>query len=278
MIKKSDNKKDNENKIDLVPICRECGVKLTDENWYPFNKKGHSYICKKCNYERVKEWRQNNRDKYNQTAKIWQQNNRDRQNQLTNESNHRLINDIIDGYGGKCACCDETRREYLSIDHKNGSGRKYTREMGSWGTQFYRWLRRNNYPEGFQVLCFNCNYGKRDYGICPHDKQAFKEVFESRGSSASAKLQWKLRLNVIEGYGGKCELCGESNPHFLTIDHIDGEGAKERKILGSWQVLYKKLRDENYPKDNYRLLCYNCNCALGFNRITEEELIRKMNK
>ena len=87
----------------------------------------------------------------------------------------------------------------------------------------------------------------------------------------------KLRLEVIEGYGGKCELCGEDNPYFLTIDHINGEGSKERKMIMRWEKLYRKLRNENYPRDNYRLLCYNCNCALGFKRITEEEILQQNN-
>jgi len=69
-------------------------------------------------------------------------------------------------------------------------------------------------------------------------------------------------------------LCSEDNPHFLTIDHVYGGGSKELKKLGSSVALYRKLRDDNYPRDNHRLLCYNCNCALGFNRITEEEIIK----
>jgi HNH endonuclease. len=108
----------------------------------------------------------------------------------------------------------------------------------------------------------------------PRDKDIFEKEFEAKHKTSSSKSVWKLRLNVIKGYGGRCELCGESNPHSLTIDHIDGGGSKERKILGGWTSLYRKLRDNNYPRDNYRLLCYNCNCALGFNRITEDELIK----
>ena len=32
----------------------------------------------------------------------------------------------------------------------------------------YRWLKNHNYPEGFQVLCYNCNLPKGVYGVCPH--------------------------------------------------------------------------------------------------------------
>jgi len=260
MKKKSDSKKDCEDKVANIPVCRECGIELTSENWYDSDKKGH-YICKKCKYKCVKKWQRNNIDKYNQ---------------LVRESNHRLRNEVFDAYGGKCACCGETRKEYLTIDHVNGGGNKHRREMGfSTSTELYRWLRQNNYPDGFQVLCFNCNMGKGACSVCPQSKE-FQMLFEEKlKESRYARYNWNLRLNIIEGYGGRCELCGEDNPHFLTIDHINGGGSKDIKMLGSWYKLYKKLQDENYPGDNYRLLCSNCNCALGFNRITEEEILQQ---
>ena len=262
--RKSDNIKDSENKIARILTCRECGIKLTDENWYAYYKKKHSYICKECNYEYHKKW---------------QQNNKNRQNQLQNESNHRLRDEVINEYGGKCACCGEERKEYLSIDHINGGGRKHRKEMGfSNSDQFYRWLRQNDYPKEFQVLCFNCNCAKRNYNICPQSKD-FQILFEEKlEESYDARYRWDLRLNIIEGYGGKWELCGKDNLHYLTIDHIDGINTEEEKKFRSGEALYRKLRDENYPKDNYRLLCYNCNCALGFNRITEEDVILQENK
>ena len=49
----------------------------------------------------------------------------------------------------------------------------------------------------------------------------------------------------------------------------------EREILGGWYKFYTMLRDNNYPKERYRLLCYNCNCALGCKRITEEEILQQ---
>jgi len=299
------NKEKNEIGLKLFPTCRKCGVKLTNENWYVSFKKIPNYICKKCNYKCTKKWKQNNRDKYNQSQREWQQNNkdkcnqsqrkwqqnnrdkcnqsnkkwqqdnRDKYNQSQRESNQQLRDDVIDAYGGKCACCGEERKEYLSIDHKNGNGKKHRKEIGVTGLQFYRWLRQNNYPDGFQVLCFNCNCGKGTYSVSPHNKEDFEEEFEAKHKTADSKSVWKLRLNVIEGYGGKCELCGEDDPHCLTIDHINEDGAEERKMIGGTYTFYRKLRDNNYPRDNYRLLCYNCNCALGFNRITEEEILQQ---
>jgi hypothetical protein len=35
----------------------------------------------------------------------------------------------------------------------------------------YLWLKRNNYPTGFRVLCHNCNLAIGFYGYCPHHRQ-----------------------------------------------------------------------------------------------------------
>jgi hypothetical protein len=85
---------------------------------------------------------------------------------------HNLLKGIIfNHYGGfKCACCGETNPLFLSMDHINGGGTKHRREGKLRNSNlFYRWLMKNNYPEGFQVLCMNCNWGKRmNNGVCPH--------------------------------------------------------------------------------------------------------------
>jgi hypothetical protein len=65
---------------------------------------------------------------------------------------------VIDFYGGKCLCCGISNIDFLSIDHINGGGNKHRKEIGvSAGNTFYRWLIRNNFPDGFRTLCYNCN-------------------------------------------------------------------------------------------------------------------------
>ena len=56
----------------------------------------------------------------------------------------------------------------LKIDHIKGGGRRHTQQIKGLGSHLYLWLYHKNYPSGFQVLCANCNQGKRDGGICPH--------------------------------------------------------------------------------------------------------------
>ena len=66
-----------------------------------------------------------------------------------------------------CNCCGEKTIQFLCIDHINGGGNEHRRQIGN-NVQLAYWLKRNNYPSEFQVLCHNCNMAKGFYGQCPH--------------------------------------------------------------------------------------------------------------
>lgn len=75
--------------------------------------------------------------------------------------------EVLANYGNKCVCCGETEKMFLAIDHINVGGAKHRKEIGA--TQIVKWLHKHNFPEGFQILCHNCNHGKHlNEGICPH--------------------------------------------------------------------------------------------------------------
>lgn len=76
----------------------------------------------------------------------------------------------FNAYGGPiCACCGETHIEFLSIDHIHGGGTRHRRDIGG-SARIYRWLRDQDYPPGFRVLCMNCNSALGYHGSCPHGK------------------------------------------------------------------------------------------------------------
>ena len=92
-----------------------------------------------------------------------------------------------------------------------------------------------------------------------------KHKNEIKKRQKNYELQNKLK--VIYEYGGKCICCGEDKFEFLIVNHINNNNdAKERKITkqGTNSKLYRWLIKNNYPKDNYQLLCYNCNYAKDF--------------
>jgi len=103
-------------------------------------------------------WRKNNPLTYRKSHEKWRA---------------QLIKEVFEHYGGvppKCICCGETIFEFLTIDHLKGGGTKHRKELKRNGDHFYLWLRQNNFPLGFQVLCYNCNCGRARTlnKTCPH--------------------------------------------------------------------------------------------------------------
>ena len=75
---------------------------------------------------------------------------------------------------------------------------------------------------------------------------------------------WRqLRLEVLAALGGVCACCGESHVEFLTVDHVNGDGAEERKKIGTSTNFFVYVKRSGYPRDRYQVLCYNCNCSKG---------------
>jgi hypothetical protein len=73
----------------------------------------------------------------------------------------KLRNAVFNHYGMKCAICDFSNVDALTIDHINNDGAAHRREIkgsrAGGGMVTYRWLIKNKYPEGFRTLCQNCN-------------------------------------------------------------------------------------------------------------------------
>lgn len=75
----------------------------------------------------------------------------------------------------------------------------------------------------------------------------------------------RIRQRVVDGYGGKCYCCGETEPCFLTLDHVNNDGAEHRrkhKAVG--MRLYQYLIRNKFPPE-FQLLCFNCNCGRQIN-------------
>lgn len=85
----------------------------------------------------------------------------------------RLRLAALEAYGRVCACCGESRIEFLAVDHIGGAGNEHRRNVKARsGQNLYNWLKSNGYPPGFRVLCHNCNMALGFYGYCPHAEVA----------------------------------------------------------------------------------------------------------
>lgn len=82
---------------------------------------------------------------------------------------------VFAAYGGyQCNCCGICEsHEFMTIDHIDGTGHDHKANSGHrlCGANLWRWLTHNNFPAGFQVLCYNCNCAKSTNNECPHVAQ-----------------------------------------------------------------------------------------------------------
>jgi hypothetical protein len=120
-----------------------------------------TYVAKywKENKETVQEYRKRYQKRY---AEFYKE--RSKQHKLT----------VLIHYSGnppKCACCGENHIEFLTVDHEGGGGCAHRREVKRYGSAYYAWLIKNNYPVKLRVLCMNCNFATRFGETCPHERE-----------------------------------------------------------------------------------------------------------
>lgn len=123
-------------------LCTKCGVEKPESEFSlaPEKKRGRAFWCKGCHRDRAAE------------------------------RGEELKIETLQQYGGSCACCGEDGLAFLTIDHIEGGGNKEREKVsgGMGGTKFYRWLKKEGWPEGYQVLCYNCNAATTGGATCPH--------------------------------------------------------------------------------------------------------------
>lgn len=114
------------------------------------------------------------RQRYANKLKARRQNNKDYMQKYAKEYKLRLKIETLLAYGGTtCNCCQETELKFLTLDHINNDGFK-SRILINGQRKYlesYDILRKQGFPnkENYQVLCMNCNFGKRlNNGVCPH--------------------------------------------------------------------------------------------------------------
>lgn len=108
----------------------------------------------------------------------------------------------------------------------------------------------------------------------PHRLLRAKERYQEKPSAVWTEEK-RLRANenskryrqehfqtVLDHYGPRCACCGEENLLFLTVDHINNDGAEHRR-KGTGKVslaFYRWIIKNDFP-DDLRILCFNCNCG-----------------
>jgi hypothetical protein len=121
--------------------------------------------------------------------------------------------------------------------------------------------------------CLKCNasldenrsksYLTRNVKICKQCENAKKKI-EKRIERI------KIKLEMIQAYGGKCVICSEQHPFFLVLDHVENNGSYEKERGTDF---YKKLKKLGFPKEGLQLLCHNCNARKEYFSLRKEKNI-----
>lgn len=114
------------------------------------------------NKEHIRKYNQLYRETHDETS---------RHREYSRQLRIKVLTHYCDNQKPNCACCGETNIEFMCIDHINGGGEQHRKALGGNGGAVALWLKRNNFPLGFRVLCHNCNSSIGYYGYCPHDRK-----------------------------------------------------------------------------------------------------------
>lgn len=165
--------------------CSKCHERKPPSAFYRSgeNVDGLQSRCKPCHVVAMREYRhrhpdrireyqrrahQKNRVKRNAGSRLYYARNAERARTRARERIRVLKDAAYAAYGGYvCRCCGETEVAFLCVDHVNNDG--YAHRKAVPAHSLYFWLAKEGYPAGFQILCMNCNHGKRiNGGVCPH--------------------------------------------------------------------------------------------------------------
>jgi len=147
---------------------------------------------------------------------------------------------------GLCKECNESSAPNSAFCEKHKEARR-----------LYNKKRREDHRAA--GLCILCN----EPLVTAHYCERHRQESMAKGKKWTAALKAK----VLEHYGNKCACCGETEPVFLTIDHINSDGYKHRAKTGyriTGNALWKEIVNKGYP-NTYQILCWNCNSGRAIN-------------
>lgn len=131
--------------------CHKCGVELDESNSIKHSTSYRRCVCKSCLANARKK------HYYLNLATIKTKMRKYRERWVS-----MIKHDVVSHYSqyqNKCALCGFEDIRALSIDHINGGGNEERERLKLYGgSNFYKWLKANNYPSGYRILCMNCQF------------------------------------------------------------------------------------------------------------------------
>ena len=101
-----------------------------------------------------------------------------------------------------------------------------------------------------------------------YQREYMRTVYKAKKQEIDRKYHQRIKKEIFVLLGDRCAICGYSGLA-LQVDHVNNDGAFERKKINSgssryWKNILDKIKEGS---NEYQLLCANCN--------TEKELKRR---
>lgn len=157
--------------IDGAKVCSKCHQEKPLNFFYrdKTKKDGHSCRCKLCinktyiPHPRILLSEEEKKSRLKGRYTLYYQDNKEYIHPRQKRRNQQVRLEVLQHYSQmdipECKLCKEKDLLVLCVDHIHGGGNKHRKTIR--GANFYYWLRKNNYPDDYQILCANCNQRKR---------------------------------------------------------------------------------------------------------------------
>jgi hypothetical protein len=167
-----------------------------------------------------------------------------------------------DGFQHACKSCRKTKYE------QSPKRKAYTKDYN----------KRNSGKIRVKHAIFRADHREellekhREYHATHKEQEAeYRAKNRDKHNRSDKERKQQLKLYVISLYGGHCDLCGPANPdawnpEFLTLDHVNGDGAEHRRAVGrsAGYKIYAEVLALGVPDfSRFRLLCWNHNDETG---------------
>lgn len=157
----------------MKKICAKCGIEKSITDFQTIA--GGKYRvgqCHECSLSYQREWSKSEQGRKTINAKDRKRYARDPLKKRVHAKTYRDKRNekIFEIYGKACVCCGESERVFLTIDHINNDGGVERKTHGG-NENFRNWLVKQPKLEHYQTLCWNCQWGRRINGVCPHQER-----------------------------------------------------------------------------------------------------------
>jgi hypothetical protein len=123
---------------------------------------------------------------------------------------------------------------------------------------------------GEKKFCVRCDKEKRLGQFAMRERKGKIYVNNICTACLGKAQRSRAKLKLFEALGYACNCCGERNPQFLTLQHIERGSNPYGKKWVNGKYVVSKIQSQLYAeaiksgdRTKYEILCMNCNFAHG---------------